>query len=287
MLMLCLSILYAYFYVVVRPDVGIHQAVGAEPALAGDWRGQFAHKNISGAVYTIAILAGLQSRQLKFFYAILLVFIPLEIFFILHSGDKTALYLGVPVFGLIWLVRRLKTSLSIVLAVVLPLALLNLLMVGSLYSDSLQFVVSKVIGDASFTGRTELWKLLIYYSSLFPFVGSGFQSFWGLDSDSPAAIYQGSWASEAIYGHQSYLDLMASVGIPGLCIALVFLFVRPAIDLSKIKDRGSPIVGFYMSLWLFPPFQAVTEFELVRPCGSDLGCDADRHSGAAKPANRM
>lgn len=248
--------LYAYAYILVMPSHAIHSATGAEPQLVGLWRGQYAHKSISGLVFAMMAMLAIRWRAPPLY---LIIFVPLQLLFVIKSGDKTVLFLTIPVFLLASVVARSRNIFAILLFVVAPLVLINLITVGSIYIDTFKVLASKIIGDASFTGRTELWRVLIYYTSLHPITGAGFQSFWQLNTSSPAVFYGGTWLKDAFYGHQSYLDLLATTGVPGLVLGLLFVCIRPALDLSKLRDRSNPLVAAYVTMWLFPLYQGVTE----------------------------
>jgi O-antigen ligase len=142
------------------------------------------------------------------------------------------------------------------------LAIANFITIGSVSSDTAKYFASKIVGDASFTGRTDVWQLLLYYTSLKPITGAGFQSFWQLNTDSPALRYGGSWLSTAFYGHQGWLDLAATVGIPGVIFAFGFVVWRPLRDICSIQNRTNPLFPVYVTMWLMPLFLAITESNL-------------------------
>ena len=117
--------------------------------------------------------------------------LPLQVVFLWFAGGKTAAYLTIPVFLLTEFVTRTRNTIWIWCAVVIPLAIANFITIGSVWNDSAKYLASKIVGDASFTGRTELWQVLLYFTSLNPITGAGFQSFWQLNTDSPALRYGG------------------------------------------------------------------------------------------------
>lgn len=263
-LLLCFAIttVYALFYALVIPRYGRHQAVGPEPQLAGLWRGQFAHKNVAAPLFALMILTIWRLRhQLSWWYTWSLL--PLQVMFLFFAGGKTAAYLTVPIYFLSEFVTRSRNTVATWAAVILPLALANLITLGSVSNDTAKYLASKIVGDASFTGRTELWQLLLFYTSLKPITGAGFQSFWQLNTDSPALRYGGTWTNTAFYGHQGFLDLAAAIGIPGIILALGFVIWRPLRDICAYRgDRSNPIFAVYVTMWLMPLYLAVTESNL-------------------------
>ncbi len=262
-LLLCFAIttIYALFYAIVIPRYGLHQALGPEPQLAGLWRGQFAHKNVAAPLFALMILTIWRLRnQLSWWYTCSLL--PLQAGFLWLTGGKTAIYLTIPIYLLTEFVTRSRNTIAIWAAVICPLAIANFVTLGSVSNDTARYFASKIVGDASFTGRTEIWQVLLYYTSLKPITGAGFQSFWQLSTDSPALQYGGSWLNTAFYGHQGYLDLAATVGIPGVILALGFVIWRPLRDICAYRDRTNPFFAVYVTMWLMPLYLAVTESNL-------------------------
>jgi O-antigen ligase len=262
-LFLCFAIttVYALFYAIAIPRFGLHQATGQEPHLAGLWRGQFAHKNVAAPLFALMILTIWRLRsRVSWLYCYSLL--PLQVVFLWFAGGKTAAYLTIPVFLLTEFITRSRNVIAICSAVVIPLAIANFITIGSVANDSAKYLASKIVGDASFTGRTEIWQVLLYFTSLNPITGAGFQSFWQLNTDSPALRYGGSWLNTAFYGHQGYLDLAATVGIPGVILALGFVLWRPLKDICAIRDRANPLFAACVSIWLMPLFLGITESNL-------------------------
>jgi O-antigen ligase len=263
-LLLCFAIttVYALFYALVIPRYGRHQAEGAESHLAGLWRGQFAHKNVAAPLFALMILIIWRLRQqLRWWYTWSLL--PLQVMFLWFAGGKTAAYLTIPIYFLSEFVTRSRNTIAIWAAVLVPLALANFVTIGSVSSDTAKYFASKIVGDASFTGRTEIWQVLLFYTSLKPITGAGFQSFWQLNTDSPALRYGGTWLNTAFYGHQGYLDLAAAIGIPGIILALGFVIWRPLRDICAYRgDRSNPIFAVYVTMWLMPLYLAITESNL-------------------------
>jgi O-antigen ligase len=262
-LLLCFAIttVYAIFYALVIPRFGRHQAVGPEPQLAGLWRGQFAHKNVAAPLFAMMILIIWRLRyNLRWWYYSALL--PMQMMFLWFSGGKTATYLTIPVYLLTEFITRTRNTVGLWAAVVVPLAIANFITIGSVANDTAKYFASKMVGDASFTGRTEVWQVLLYYTSLKPITGAGFQSFWQLSTDSPALRYGGSWVGGAFYGHQGWLDLAATVGIPGVIFAFAFVVWRPMQDICCIQNRTNPLFPVYVTMWVMPLFLAVTESNL-------------------------
>lgn len=256
--MLITETLTKYFFVFALPQLGKHLATGAEPQLAGLWKGQYAHKNAAGPVCAIELMVLYASRRAisPFFLAPLVV--AQGIFFV-ESGSKTPLVLFLGMVLLSKFLLRLRSGLTILLVVLAGLALLNFVTLASVVSDDARLLATKLIGDASFTGRVEVWRFLMHYSSTAPWIGAGFQSFWQIGNLSPAVSEGGNWVVAAVYGHQGFLDTIVMIGYPGLVLLLAFVAARPAFDLALVRRRHSPILEMFVSFWVFGLFTNGTE----------------------------
>ncbi|WP_062111241.1 O-antigen ligase family protein [Aureimonas sp. AU40] len=251
-----------YVFVFAIPEFGKHGLFGAEPQLNGLWKGQFAHKNIAGpvCVFELFILYAARGRVQSSWLVLLAV--P-QVLFLVMSGSKTSLALLVAVFILSKVVLQTRSFIVILLTVSSAVFAINALTILSTLSDFFHEVARLVIGDASFTGRTDVWAMLIRYIGDNPFMGAGMLSFWQIGPASPAATDGNTWVSVAAYGHQGYLDTAATIGLPGLTLALLFLILRPALDLGRIDRTDTRLLGMYVSFWLFGLLHNGTESNML------------------------
>lgn len=251
-----------YTFALALPDLGRHGFLGAEPQLNGLWRGQFAHKNIAGpvCVFELFILYAARGRVPGAWLALLAV--P-QLVFLVMSGSKTSLALLVGVFVLSQALLRSRSFLVILALVCGAVFAINALTILSTLSDVFYTLARFVIGDASFTGRTDVWAMLIRYIGDNPFMGAGILSFWQIGAASPAAQDGNTWVSVASYGHQGYLDTAATIGLPGLALALLFLILRPCLDLGRTDRTDTRLLGMYVSFWLFGLLHNGTESNML------------------------
>ena len=251
-----------YIFVFALPQIGRHTSNSFEPQLAGLWKGQFAHKNVAGPVVVMELFILHAAR--KYIQPLLLWFLVIpQAVFLVFSGSKTSFGLLIVVVLAVRVLIRMRSSLAILLSVGFGVLCINALTVFSTMNETMQNVTRALVGDASFTGRTDVWAMLIEYVSENPLMGAGFMSFWQIGTLSPAARDGTTWVSQAIYGHQGYLDLAATIGIPGLALALLFLVVRPCLDIAAIQNRANPLLAMYASFWLFALLQNGTESNLL------------------------
>lgn len=226
MVMTLLVLLFInYAYVAATPSA-IHQGGDAtDPGLAGDWHGLIPHKNDTGPVLaeTIILLAFGCGRLTMIWRAAMIV---ASAYFLYRTHSKTSLgliFAGLAV-GLAYLRYRPAYR-----ALLIPA-----LMLGGAVVAFLAFTYAPMMMDSldssetAFTGRIQIWRTMTAYLREHWVFGAGFGSFWDAGPVSPANIYGRSWVSAMVsQGHNGYLDLWTQLGIFGLLLAVVVLFVLP------------------------------------------------------------
>jgi O-antigen ligase len=124
-------------------------------------------------------------------------------------------------------VRRMATFLVLMVAV----GLLCLT-----YVDSLVPAVTSVFDrDESFTGRSDIWRMVTDVASRNPWFGVGYGGYWGLQDE---MVRSSVGVKEA---HSGYLDVYLEVGIVGIVLLLMFLlsYHRRALrELNHAYDWG-------------------------------------------------
>lgn len=214
--------------VVAVTPFGVQPYDPADPSIAGDWRGLMGNKNIAGATCAFTILFLLYDQR-SFPRLLTLAGIAGAALFLYFSHSRTAGLALVIAAMLALPVRyydpRYRVPILIALSAVgFILGIILLANVGRL---------EQILSDpGSFTGRTQIWPLLIEYASKHPWTGAGFGSFWQIGYESPIWTLTRNWiARYASHGHNGYLDLVVTIGIPGAILAMVAIFVSPLIRL--------------------------------------------------------
>ena len=94
---------------------------------------------------------------------------------------------------------------------------------GSSTDDVLQLL----FGDPTFTGRTDIWALVIERIEQRPLLGYGWMAFWGAQQANPFAdVPLTSGISNVYYlnsGHNGYLDTMLEAGFIGLALTILII----------------------------------------------------------------
>jgi O-antigen ligase len=139
-------------------------------------------------------------------------------------------------------------------------AVLNLLSIGSIYIAPIRAVVGAIMPDATFTGRTEIWKFAIDHVAQRPITGYGFATFWGTDQ----VVYGMSgatWANTAAHAHNGYLDLALTIGIPGAVLVTLWLTVLPLVDYYRapVEPASAALKMLFLRICVYAAYESCFE----------------------------
>ena len=233
-----------YALVIASPATAIHQIADVvDPGLVGDWRGVLPQKNFAGAlcaltVISLAFYGGWINVALR--WGLILA----AAYFLFRSGSKTSLsVLGVAVVvGGAYLGYNPRYR-SLLIPLVIGLLSL-LVLIGQFYWGDL--VRSLTTGEA-LTGRAEIWSVVLRYAENHWLRGAGFGSFWNIGTASPIFSYTHGWVSRLGNGHNGYLDLLITIGAPGLILAVIAMILDPLVRLFASRTvmipRGSVMIA--------------------------------------------
>jgi O-antigen ligase len=243
-----------YLGIVLAPSLAMHTARDTfEPHLAGDWRGPFGHKNVAAPVMAMLVFVGLYLTSRQAYISGVGITLFSAVFLIL-TGGKSAMALCAFALALSAVISTVKNLLLRACLCFLPLLCLNLLTVGSVFSETLAELVKLLPLDTTFTGRTDIWEFAISSLGLHPFLGYGFAAFWGTDSiENLIQNDQIEWAATASHSHNGYLDSALTMGYPGLVLIIVIFVVAPLRNFSVATRFGNdePLAKLFLRIWLF------------------------------------
>lgn len=243
-----------YLGVMLAPPLSIHTTRDTlEPHLAGDWRGPFGHKNVAAPVMAMLVFVGLYLTGRR---AILsgVVIVSLSGAFLVMTGGKSAMALCALALVFSALVVAVKSLALRACLSFLPLFCLNLLTVGSVFSERVSALVKLLPLDATFTGRTDIWEFAITALGLHPWLGYGFAAFWGTDSiQRLISDDQIEWTISAAHSHNGYLDNALTMGIPGLALIIAIFVIAPLRNFAVATQFGNeqPLAKLFLRIWLF------------------------------------
>jgi O-antigen ligase len=249
-----------YLGLLLVPNLSIHLASDAqEPALAGDWRGTFGHKNMAAAMMAMLLFFGIYIVRSGAWLAGATV-IGLTTLFLFGAEGKSSLALCFSVLVLTSLTGVVRSFWLRAVLLLTPLLLLNLLGLGSVMSDSLASMAKNLPLDTSFTGRTDIWTFAVQAAQLRPLTGYGFAAFWG--GSAVQNLPQGmEWAATAAHSHNGYLDITLTMGLPGLVLLIAAVVIAPLRNFHA-ADRGGnngPLAMLMLRIWLFALYLSALE----------------------------
>jgi O-antigen ligase len=241
-----------YLGILLAPNLSIHMATDAqEPALAGDWRGSFGHKNAAAPMMVMLLFIGIYISRMGALLsgAAIIGFAGL---FLMFSGGKSALALCIAVFLVTSLISAIRWLWLRAVVCLTPLLALNLLSVGSVMSDGLENIAKMLPFDTTFTGRTDIWTFAFQALQQRLSTGYGFAAFWG--SSSIRDLPEGKeWAEFASHSHNGYLDSALAMGLPGLILLIAVLVIGPLKNFHAAERGGNSglLATMLLQIWLF------------------------------------
>lgn len=257
-----LIVAVSYAGIVLLPDAAIHSAASNEPQHAGLWRGVFAHKNIAGPVMACFSFAGLylMRRGWRLLGAVLLVS---AVIFVANTGSKTTAALVPLTFAAVVLPGMIGMRLATVALFALAMIGTGLATLGIVYIEPLKAFAHATFGDITYTGRVTLWEFGGEMLARRPWLGYGYDSFWGsrmlLDTDNP---FDRPWdIRDIVHGHDGYLDVALTMGVPALCVAVLTFLVEPLRDYVRVPylKENIYLADFFMMVLLFTALNAFLE----------------------------
>lgn len=240
-----------YFGVIFLRSRAIHQPYDLdEKALAGDWRGIFNHKNAAAPAMVILFLIGLYLRNAWSVIGGLLIAL-LSGIFLWKTNGKTAAMLLPVTLALVWIMERHARRTLLMIGGLM--AFLNILAIGSTYFPSIRNLVERAGIDATFTGRTDIWRLSFETFAQSPIFGQGFQAFWRSDQLLSQADIAGTWAVHAFHAHNGYVESLLNGGLPAFFLVIIWLVVIPANDFRVAVERGTDagLTRFFARIWVY------------------------------------
>ena len=209
---LCLMMAMVVALYCVAPEYVIDYS-----AYGGAWKGLSTYKNTFGEHMAVAVLLLALIRFRRFFW-MRYVFLFTAAGLLFLSRSATAMVCGVLSLAAapLWRLARGRQRLLIYLLVPLAFGL------GFYWILEFPGTIFQLLGrDATFTGRTDLWAMLLPVIANRPILGYGYGAFWtGSNADVISVwIRAGRLVPIADNG---YIDLCLGLGAVGMC---VFLYV--------------------------------------------------------------
>jgi O-antigen ligase len=251
-----------FLTVILMPSYGIHQFANSEdPSIIGAWRGIMLQKNFAGATCAMTLIfylfeTGKIPRLQKWSVIVGTVF------FLYHTESKTSMGVFAITASVGYLSRfygaRFRWAAAMAAAALIGLVLI----LAHIYWD---VISAPFATDDAFTGRTQIWPVMLAFYHDHWLTGAGYGSFWNIGDDSPIYHYakQGSWVANITSGHNGYLDLLVQIGLPGWLLAIAGVFVAPLIRVFSIVHINKSVRGMLVAGLLFCIGHNFTESTLL------------------------
>lgn len=256
-----IMLLVANYLAVMFSPHGIHGYVfGDASTEAGSWRGAMIHKNIAGPACALTIMFFVFDRRTMpvMLRNAVLVAVVIFLWFTQSKSSMSSLAIALTTG---YAVRFLRISKGSQTVIYVGLVAVLLLAVGGLfYSNALE----QLDDPNAFTGRMQIWMALLLYAKQHLWTGAGFSSFWQVGTASPILHLAKGWvAEEAAAGHNGYLDLTVTIGLPGMILAVVLLLLRPAQRLMLAEKMPSESRSLLFSVVVFCICNNFAESQLI------------------------
>lgn len=233
-----------YIAVIAFPTFGIHQfGDRIDIALVGDWCGIMMHKNFAGAFMAFTICFFLfDAQQMNRLFRIAVIVAAAVFLVFSQSKTSVGMLAGSIVIGYMFG----KTSFSWRLALIPTIAIGSVLLM--IYLNIYRYAFVQLVNDPStFTGRIVIWRHLVSYIADNPWLGSGYGSFWIVSENGPIYRYSADWVRTLASGHNGYLDLAATLGVPlafvSVGLLVVWPFVRILVSGRTTGGRGALLLS--------------------------------------------
>jgi len=221
-----------------------HGAGETDPALVGNWRGLYGHKNITGAVCAMTVILFLYTKTgWKNWVGIAVALAACVFLYFTHSKSSAGF---LPVALLAGLVYRSGSRDGLSRAILGVCALIFVVaVIGFIVIDA--DVLTRMLEDPrEFTGRSAIWAAELRYIADHPFLGAGFGTFTDTKSQSPLHNYvSGSWVDAVSHGHNGYLQVLVTIGGIGFLLMVLAVIVAPGKrfwELDQSRDNFKPML---------------------------------------------
>ena len=225
-----LAALLSLIVCVAVPSYGVVGAgliVGQEELVhSGAWRGIYNHKTFLGSIMSlgslILLFCGLDKLQYRHPWVILFAFI-ISTFVLLRSTTIGALLIFLISIFLILFFQLERKKFDLFITLFLGFILIGSLVVTVIASNA-DTIFNSFGKDATISGRTLIWPLLINKIQERPWLGYGYDTFWkGGWEGEVADIWRALIAGfEPPHAHNGFLEICLDIGFLGLAIFVIW-----------------------------------------------------------------
>lgn len=220
-------------------------SVLTQPAGPIGHTGIFPQKNVFGWVSGVLLFVGLYHVTFGGLLqrCIAVMMIAAAPLFLVLSQSKTSLGLAIlaPTIGLVLLyaARRMRLSPALLVAVGVGLATLIFFIGAGSGAWTFKSLNASLLGDATLTGRTDLWEFATRLIDRQPWLGHGYEAIWGTGYDGIPYRETLGFARVSPTGHNGYIDMLLHLGLLGFALKTAFLIaaLSAAGRLAQVDGR--------------------------------------------------
>ncbi|MDV3347647.1 O-antigen ligase family protein [Leptolyngbyaceae cyanobacterium CCMR0082] len=248
---LCINTIICVLFGVLLPKYGVMHL----PPHTGAWRGVYSHKNKFGARMALTTVFLLATRYSNLFQgrsklAINCIMI-LSASLVVASKSTTALFATVVLALLFFACNALKLNYK---SMVIALSFIIFVVAfGFIYLQTNADTLLSAFGKGTdLSGRNEIWPALWEMISRKPFLGYGYQGFWGPDGG-PADLVRQLTGWPVPNAHNGFLEVFLSLGWIGALLfltnfAITLIRSFQLIRLTKTTEAIFPVLflGFFI-----------------------------------------
>ncbi|MFY0612040.1 MAG: O-antigen ligase family protein [Hyphomicrobiaceae bacterium] len=224
-----------------------------EVAIEGDLgvKGLHSQKNLAGMIAMIAVLVSVSwlANEKSFFGKLAgIAAVGLAAVFLFWSESKTSIALCIVALlalSVMSLLSKLGSVFAMGLLGFMFIAVSGVLLFSVWIDFNIETALTIITGDASLTGRDELWYFILGKIEQRPLLGYGYGAFWdiGEANDPLSKLEPGTWLGDIQAGiinhaHNGFLELALQVGMPAMVIATIAVIIR--IASSMRVEKGAP-----------------------------------------------
>lgn len=228
---------------------------------SGDYVGITTNRNSLGAQMVLACLVMVLAMTWRTLRVPAVIGLGGCFFLVLGTNSKTSLVSTILLMGMMLVFssfRAKKTLFGAVMVSEVTAAVFGLLVATA----NLSFITDLLGRDITLTGRTLLWEELLVPIGERPWLGYGWQAFWG-GWNSPAHEI---WISNSWFpptAHNAPLEILVNIGIVGLVLWAVMLARGLWRSIHYLRDRSGMVGLFPIAMFSYAVLYSVTEAGLV------------------------
>ena len=227
-----------------------HAAGEIDPALVGNWRGLYGHKNVAGAVCAITATLFLFTRNGRHNWMGIGIALASCVFLAMTHSKSSAGFLAVSLgAGLLY---RYGWRDGLSRAVLVTCAAFFIVAMAAFILFDADSLARMLEDPTEFTGRSAIWAAELHYIADHPLLGSGFGAFTDTKSQSPLHNYvSGSWVDAVSHGHNGYLQVLVTIGGVGFVLCMLAVMVMPALRFWRLDWEESGFKPMLFALFVF------------------------------------